>query len=452
MNAAGSPGALLPDSLLPATLILRGARLYGTDPAGPVDIEVVNGVIASIAAAGTLAGEQVIDVSGLAAMPGVVDAHTHPIHNESFASIGAVAAGGGVTTALHHLYPQPGESYPDAVARATYDAQRASADFGFHVRITPDRADEPLDVLAAQPGVVSVKSFLAHSDPAVMSTLGVLYTIMANATAAGLPVITHAEFGEVLNRHEAAIGGFTGLPSFQAARPDYLEAAAVHAVSAVAELLGARVYIAHVSNRRTLEAARAAVRRGVALTVESCPHYFFMDATADIGGLGRVTPPLRMPEQVAQMRTGFADGLVDVIASDHCGYGDHEKFTDDVTGSSNGLPGIELMLPLMLDAAATTDWVTPESVVRTLCSGPAATFGLKGKGRLEPGYDADIVFIDPAATWRVSGADLHDRSFYTPYEGRSLRGRVEQVYRRGSAVFSRGNDVHPDAGAAITRG
>ncbi|MCU1403908.1 MAG: hypothetical protein JWQ43_211 [Glaciihabitans sp.] len=435
----------------PDTFVLRGAQLYGTDTTGAVDIRVTDGVISAIGEAGTLAADTVIDVSGLNAMPGVVDAHTHPIHDESFETIGRIAAGGGVTTALHHLYPGPGESYVDAVARATADAQLASADFGFHVRIPPDRAAETLEVLAEQPGDVSVKSFMSHTDPAVMSTLGTLYTIMANATAANLPVIAHSEFGEVLNKHEEAIGGFTDLPSFQAARPDYLEAAAVHAVAAVAELLGTRVYIAHISNRLALEAARAAKERGIPLTVESCPHYFFMDATINIGGLGRVTPPLRMPEQVAQMRLALAEGYVDVMASDHCGYGDHEKFADDVTASSNGLPGIELMLPLMLDAAANTDWVTPERVLQTLCSGPADMFGLTGKGRLEVGYDADIVFFDAEKTWQVHESDMHDQSFYTPYDGITLQGQVELVYRRGTVSFSREGGLQFDPGMAITR-
>ncbi|MFF2327129.1 MULTISPECIES: dihydroorotase family protein [unclassified Streptomyces] len=433
--------------------MLRGVGMYGDERDAKLDIVTRAGRIVAVTAAGETEGAEVVDLDGLQALPGVIDAHTHPIHDETFESVGAAAPRGGVTTALHHLYPEPGEPYADAVARATASARLGQADYGFHVRITPDRLPEGLAALAPLSPVVGAKLFLAHSDPSVMSSYGDLYTALRQARDAKVRIVVHAELGEVLNLHEKVVGDYADLDAFQAARPTSLEAAAVATVGAIAEMTNGPVYIAHVSAPEALDVARAARDRGVDIAVESCPHYFFLDATAPLGGLGRVTPPLRRPEKAAAMRDAISrGGSVDVMGSDHCGYGEHEKFADDVTASSNGLPGIELMLPLFLDAAASPDsWVTPRRVVELLCEGPARTFGITRKGRIAPGFDADLTLVDPAGSWTVDGGALADRSFYSPYHGRTLKQRIERVYRRGEQIYSYQDDVTGGEGAPVAK-
>lgn len=429
--------------------VLRGARLTGRPNMTQSDLLIEGERIGAIGAAGELSAPLVEDVEGLWALPGVIDAHVHPIHNETFESIGVAAAYGGVTTVLHHLYPEHGESATEAVARATHDSHQAPADVGFHIRLTPSRIVEHLDELP-QPGVASAKVFLAHTDPAVMCSLADLYSAARRAEAKNLLLVVHAELGDVVERARAHRGPPRDLAGLDAQRPASLEAAAVDAVGAIAAMTRSRMYIAHVSSSAALDAARAARAGGAALSLETCPHYLFLTHDSPLGGLGKVAPPLRSAADVAGLRQAVASGDIDVIASDHCGYSEHEKLQDDVANSGNGLPGVEQLLPLLLDCAIRGDWFSEGDLERLLCSGPARVFGLRGKGRLAAGCDADIVLIDPSGSQVVEHRAFHDQAFYSPYEGRSLLGRIVRVIRRGETLVDHGV-IQADGGGRPVR-
>jgi dihydropyrimidinase len=438
MNSAASP----------VHYVVRGAELLGTNGRSKVDVVVQGEQIKQVGDAGTLSAPEKIDADGLWIMPGAVDAHVHPIHNETFASTGRAALFGGVTSILHHLYPKPGEDYAEAVRRAAGEASRAPADYGFHVRITPERvADTDYDQLSRLP-VLSVKAFLAHSDPSVACGLGELYEVMREAARADLTIIVHAELGDVIRRSETPVEGPGALVEFDRQRPAELEAAAVHAVCAIAAMTECTLYLPHVSSAAALESAHRARRLGTRVFIETCPHYLLLTHDCPLGGLGKVAPPLRSDADASALRQAVADGMVDTIASDHCGYSQREKSPYQMTTSSYGLPGIELLLPLMLDAAIDGSWMSEDELVCKLSTMPARVFGLKRKGAIAPGYDADLVLIDPSGRREVKQAALHDRSFYSPYEGRMLRGEIVRVFRRGVTVVDHGR-LSEQAGGSL---
>jgi dihydropyrimidinase len=199
-------------------------------------------------------------------------------------------------------------------------------------------------------------------------------------------------------------------------------------------MTGARIHVAHLSSAAALSAAQWARAAGARLSTEACLPHLFLTRNLPLGSLGKVAPPLRSHDDLTALREGVHEAAVDVVASDHCGYHETRKSAADFPGSGNGLPGLELLLPLLVDAAIEQGWLTEEELVRVLCSGPARVFGIEGKGRLSPGSDADIVLIDPTSSSVVQHARLHDRAFYTPYEGRRLRGAIKRVIRRGATV------------------
>jgi dihydropyrimidinase len=433
-----------------ASLLLRGARRMDAATMPKADILIVDGTIQVIDSAGSLSASHLVDLDGAWVMPGVIDAHTHPIHRETFATLGHAGPFGGVTTTLQHLYPEPREALASALERGRHGAAESAADFGFHLRITPERVETWGRELSDRDDVLAVKVFLAHGRPGISCSLGELYEVMTVASRIGVPVIVHAEFGDVLIRHERHAGPASDLRAFDASRPSELEAACVSAVCALSHLTGSKAYIAHVSSALALQAAIAARAAGASVLVETCTHYLFLDHDLPLGGLAKVTPPLRSKHDVALLREGVVAGDVDVIASDHCGYGPDEK-SYRLEESGNGVPGIELLLPLLLDVVLREDWLNHQQLVRILSSGPADAFGLATKGRLAPGMDADIVIIDPSASRTVHDDQLHDVSFYSPYSGYDLRGGISAVYRRGDLLVRDGELVNGGGGWLVTR-
>jgi len=436
--------------------VFSGGILPDRPELGPVDVLVDRGRILAVEAAGTVDAGTRHELDGAWLLPGFIDAHVHPIHAETLESVGAEAPAGGVTTVLNHFYPRPGEPLAEAVARATAVAARAAADHGFHIRLTPDRltgADPLVDQLRPLTelrGVVSVKAFLAHADPAVMMTSGGLARVLHAASGFGLPVIVHAEPGEVIATLDELLGSAGSLAEHDRRRAPDLEAAAVSLAAATARATGARLYVAHLSSEPAVDAVQRAAEAGARIRGESCTHYMTLDSGASLGSLGRVTPPLRSSASVAAMRTRATrpGSGIDVLASDHCGYDADEKPLDDFTHAGNGLPGLDSFVPLLLDAAIGGGWLSPADVVRLAARGPAETFGLARKGRIAPGADADLVVVDPAGTTMLLADPPGPATAHSPYAGRRLRGAVHHVVRRGVGLVWEGEDTE----AAATSG
>jgi len=420
--------------------ILRGARPFADPARGPLDIVIDGGQIVEISRAGESEGGNVVDLDGLELMPGSIDAHVHPIHDETSATVGNAAVFGGVTTICNQLYPATGESSADAIARMSREGELGTADFAAHVRWDRSRSTEDVQG-AADAGAISIKVFLAHPDKQMQSSLGDLTTAMSSAKSAGLLTLVHAELGDVVDELlRVGAGRQDTAQQMNEWRSSAIEGASVRAASVIAGAVGAPLYVVHTSCENSMREATAAREAGVELYVETCPHYLFLDEnSAPPGGQGFVLPPLRSHSDREFMRSMTAAGLVDTLGSDHCGHGPASKPVDKLAGAKAGLPGLEAMAPLIIDAALGDDrWLSRSRAVEVLSSNAARLFGLARKGALDVGFDADIVAIDPAGSSVLHAADLHDAAGYSPYEGANLRGRLTNVWRRGERVLSDG--------------
>ena len=436
------------------SVLIRGAASF-EDPERPLDILLDGERIAEIGTDLAASPEAtVVDARGLLVLPGLIDVHNHPIHDETFATVGDAAVFGGVTTICHQLYPAPEESYAAAVERMRDEAGEGAADYAAHVRWVPAHAARE-DLRAARAaGAASSKAFLAHPDKTVQADLGQLTLAFQQAADAGLPLLVHAELGSVVDELERA--GHADLTTHEGLhrhRSADNEAAAVTAAAVIAKRLDAHLYVVHVSCRQALDACLRARHDGVRVTIETCPHYLYLThEDAPAGGRGFVLPPLREAADVAALRAALAAGEIDTVGSDHCGHADHAKDPDSIAASKAGLPGIEMLVPLLLSAALGDDaWLPRTRVVDVLARTPAAVFGLSGKGRITPGYDADLVLVDPGAVRTVSHDELHDAASYSPYEGMRLHGAIRSVWRRGQEVVRDGAPLAGGGGRFIPR-
>jgi dihydropyrimidinase len=439
-------------------LIVRGGTVVTTAGSRRADVAVSGGRIEAVGPdLGTEAGE-VVDASGLLVLPGAVDVHTHTRvasdeEPDRFFQDSVAAAHGGTTTFL--AFNNPGTGGTPAAGRsllAGLDEWRArtdgdaAVDHGLSLVVTSAQ-DDPVAEMAAAigRGVPTFKAFMVYDFGVDDRTL---YRAMATAGSYGGMLQVHCENAVLLEalttQHLAA--GETA-PRFHASsRPPYVEAEATARAIAYARAARVPLYLVHLSSGEALAAVARGRAEGLPVFAETCPHYLTLDdsrydATPEACVRFIISPPLRAPGEADLLWDGLAEGSLSVVATDHVpdrlGV---EKATwrESFERISNGAPGIETLLTLVYSEGVAAGRITLERMVDLLATTPARLFGLRSKGSLEVGRDADFVLFDATARRTIRQADLHHTSDYTPYEGREVVGAVRSVAVRGQWVVRDG--------------
>jgi allantoinase len=436
------------------TIVIRGGTLVTETALVRADLRIQGERIIGIEQdAGTHAAGRTIDATGLLVLPGGVDAHVHardpdePLI-EGFHTATMAAAAGGITTIIE--MPQ---AEPLAVDGDTFRIRREAAEKNAVIDVAMYGAvvggtTTPEDLAAMrEAGAIAFKAFMVGgsagmvpvSDSDIMRTLeslrdtGMIFTVHAenaDLVAAGIRRMREAGHVEPLAHARS--------------RPAPYEAEAVQRAIFLAEVTGGRLHIAHVTCQLALEFIQSAKARGVNVTAETCPQYLVMDVSdlARKGGFARCAPPLRTRGDVEALWRGLADGSLDFVCSDHCGYtiASKEAGWNDIFDAPQGLSVIQHMLPVVYDSAINVrGWSWPD-IARRTATAPARLFGLAPrKGALAIGADADIVLYDPAPETTIANGDhLLTRQKWTAFDGRNLRGRVVRTIVRGRDVYRDG--------------
>jgi dihydroorotase len=421
------------------TLIKNGRVL---DPAHHIDanldVLVVDGKIAEIAAGLEVPDAEAIDAGGLLVVPGLIDIHVHLRdpgyeYKEDIASGTRAAAAGGFTAVACMPNTQP---VNDNKAVTTYIRQKAAAEGQVRVYpvgcITKGLKGESL----AEFGDLQAAGCVAVSDDGRPVGSGeIMRRALEYARSFQLPVISHAEDLSLVGdgvMNEGFVATQLGLRGI----PWVAEDAAVARDVLLAEFTGARLHIAHVSTRGAVEILRAAQRRGVPVTAETAPHYFTLtdEAVRGYDTHAKMNPPLRGAADVQAIRDGLADGTLSAIATDHAPHHVDEKNVE-FNLALNGIVGLETALPLTLRLVEEGVLTLSDAIAR-LTIGPAMALGLPG-GTLEVGRAADITLIDPACKWTLDPARLVSRSKNTPFGGWQLKGAATLTMVDGRVVYQR---------------
>ncbi len=237
-------------------------------------------------------------------------------------------------------------------------------------------------------------------------------------------------------REGAANEGWTahrlGIPGI----PSAAEEIAIARDILLARLTGGRIHIQHVSTKMGVDLLRMAKRAGIRVTGETAPHYFTLTDAAIEGynTYAKMNPPLRGEEDRMAILEGIVDGTIDVIASDHAPHDEYTKRCEFVA-ASNGIIGLETALPLSLGLLAGAR-VTPARLAQLMSATPARILGLKEKGSLRKGADADVTIVDPDADWEFRESDVRSKSRNTPFFGWKMKGRAVAVLCRGRITHS----------------
>ena len=445
-------------------LVILGGTVVTAGGSSRADVEVKGGLITRVAPdLGGLAANalEIVDASGLLVLPGAVDVHTHTrvasdAEPDRFFQDSVAAAFGGTTTFL--AFNNPGTGSSPAAERSLLAGLRewraatehdSAIDYAVSLAIS-GRMEDPVAELPAMvdEGVSTAKAFMVFDfrldDVRLFEAMGVL------GRRGGMlqvhcedPVLIDAAVASALHR------GNTAARYHATSRPAYAEGVATARAMAFARAADAPVHVVHLSSADALRHVREAKALGLPVSAETCPHYLALTderyGAADELEVAKVviSPPLRTAADRDALWAGLAAGDLDLIATDHVPDRAAVEKGDATRGVpfdriSNGAPGIETLLAIAYGEGIARGRLTVERLVDVLATTPARRFGLRRKGSIEVGKDADLVLFDPAASRVIRAADLHHTSDYTPYEGFEVEGAVRSVVIRGRLVIRDG--------------
>ena len=420
-----------PAGTRPGALLVDGARILG----------VVN-------TAEIPADTPVHDHRGRAILPGLVDTHVHinepgRTEWEGFRTATRAAAAGGYTL----LVDMPLNCLPETTTVAHLEAKRASAagqcwvDWSAWGGIVADNQDhiEPL----AEAGVPGFKCFLLYPGCEGFSMVGraQLEAALPHLAATGLPLLVHAELSGPIEAATARLvdADWTRYEIYLASRPDAAELEAIKLLITLCRQYRFRLHIVHLASAAALPLLAAARAEGLAITVETCPHYLYFAAETILDGttLHKCAPPIRSAANRERLWQALGIGAIDLIATDH------SPCPPEMKGLAHGrwdrawggIASLSVALSAVHTGAVSRGY-SLEDVVRWMAVAPAALAGYSHRaGALLAGRSADFVIFDPEASYIATPGDLHFRHAVSPYVGEQLLGKVHSTYLCGEAVF-----------------
>jgi dihydroorotase len=417
------------------TYLIKGARPLGGDAA---DILVKDGRITSIGDSLTVPSAEVVDATGLIALPGLVDLHTHlrePGREDAeTVETGSRAAALGGFTAVHAMANTDPVADTAGVVEQVWRLGREAGHCDVYpvgavtVGLGGERLAE-LGAMADSAARVRVFSDDGHcvSDPLLMRRA------LEYVKAFDGVIAQHAQeprLTEGAQMNEGELSGRLGLRGW----PAVAEEAVIARDCLLTAHVGSRLHVCHVSTAGSVEIVRWAKSKGWNVTAEVCPHHLLLtdELAATYDPIYKVNPPLRSATDVEALRAGLADGTIDVVATDHAPH-PHEDKDCEWEAAAFGMLGLETALSVVQQTMVDTDLLDWAGVARRMSIRPAQIGRLSGHGRpLAVGEPANIVLYDPAFTKVVDATGLASLSRNSPYVGRELPGRVVATFLRGT--------------------
>jgi dihydroorotase len=425
-------------------VLLRGGRVV--DPSRnldqTLDVLLKDGVVAKVDEKIAAKGAEVVEAAGFVVAPGFVDLHTHLRepgfeYKETIASGTRAAAAGGFTAVCAMANTDP---VPDDAPTVAFVVRRARETGA--VRVFPIGAVSKglKGVELAEIGSMRAEGIVAISDDGKPIANGnLMRRALEYASMFGLPVVVHEEDPSIVGAgvmNEGWASTRLGLAGW----PNVGESAMVARDVQLAALTGARLHVAHVSTRESLEAIRAARKLGVPVTCEVAPHHLLL-TDEDVARSGydtrfKMNPPLRSEADRAALVAALVEGTIDCVATDHAPHHEDEKNVE-FADAPFGVIGLETALPVLVDGLLVPRAITLLRLVEVLATAPARAFGLP-YGTLAEGAAADVVMFSTTKATHVTPDGFQSRSKNSPWLARTLKGRVEKTWVAGREVFSRG--------------
>ena len=423
-----------PQGIQPAAVLVEGEKIRDIIPPGQVPLDA-----------------RVHDFGDSVLLPGLVDSHIHinepgRTEWEGFETATRAAAAGGYTLLVDMpLNCLPATTTVEALQQKRECARRSSqVDWAFWGGVVHANhaSIEPL----AAAGVSGFKCFLIHPgiESFTMVTGQDLRAALPQVARTGLPLLVHAELSGSIDAATALLArdDWRQYATYLRSRPDEAELDAIQFLLTLCGEHNFPLHIVHLSTARAIDILRAARSKGLPVTVETCPHYLYFAAEdiPDGATLFKCAPPIRSRQNRELLWQALRESIIDLVATDHSPCPPEMKRLDtgDFRSAWGGIAGVSVALPVMWTQAAHRGF-TLLDIAKWMAEAPARLAGCAArKGKIAPGYDADLVVFDPESGFTVSEDRLHYRHPVSPYLGERLRGLVLQTYLRGRCVYDHG--------------
>ncbi len=449
-----------------SSVLIRGGTVVNADRMFRADVLCVNGRIAAIGEGlDAPAGAEVIDAGGQYVMPGGIDPHTHmqlpfmgTVTMDDFYSGTAAALAGGTTSIIDFVIPDPKEPLMDAYRKWRGWAEKAAADYTFHVAVTwwDESVHRDMGLLVKEEGVNSFKHFMAYKN-AIMCDDETLVNSFRRSLELGAMPTVHAENGELvfLLQAEMKAKGLFGPEAHPLSRPPAVEAEAAQRAIAIADVLNVPIYVVHVSSQETAEAIARARARGQRVFGEVLAGHLLIDDSVyrhpDFAyAAGHVmSPPFREKHHQEALWRGLQSGYLHTTATDHCTFCAEQKAAGlkDFSKIPNGCGGVEERMAVIWTAGVNTGRFTPSEYVAITSANAAKLFNIyPRKGCVVEGADADLVVWDPAATKTLSVKTQRSLGDFNVFEGMQCTGLPSHTVAHGKVVYKHG-ELRAERGA-----
>lgn len=433
-------------------LLVRGGLVVKKNEIKKLDIGIIDGKIAELNEEITGRGKEEIDAKGNHIFAGGYDCHVHfnepgRTEWESLWTGSSALAAGGMTS----FSDMPLNSTPITINAENFDLKLQAAqknsllDYSFWGGLTPNNLDN-LEELAEK-GVVGFKAFTCFSGLEEYEGADdwTLYRGMEIAAKLGLPVSIHAENRDITNKLTEIYQneGKYSYIDFLNSRPEISEIEAIQKVILFGEETKCKTHIAHISTARGVRMVSEARRRGIDVTCETVPQYlsFSQDQLKSLAGIGKCCPPLRSKETLDNLWKELLKDNIDIICSDHSPSPMSLKTDSNFFKIWGGISGCQSTLNVMLEEGYNKRNLELSKISSMISENPAKRFGIKNKGLIEIGYDADLVLVDLDKEFTLKAEDLFYMHKVSPFVGRNFKGKINRTILRGNTVFKDGKIV-----------
>lgn len=441
------------------TLLVRGGTVVTAEESFRADVLCDDGRIAAVGAnLEAPGGAEIVDAGGMLVMPGGIDPHTHmelpfmgTTASEDFFTGTSAGVAGGTTSIIDFVIPNPGTSLIESWRAWRAKSEKAAADYGFHVAVTwwSDQVKQEMGVLTREHGVNSFKHFMAYKG-AIMVDDNVLLNSIGRALELGAICNIHAENGDAVYHLQQKLiaEGITGPEGHALSRPPVVEGEAAQRVIAIAAVLGAPIYIVHVSTAEAAEAIARARATGQRVYGEVLAQHLLIDESVyqnkdwATAAAYVMSPPFRAKHHQQALWAGLVSGQLQTTATDHCCFCAPQKAAgrDNFTLIPNGTGGIEDRLSVLWHHGVGTGRLTPNEFVRITSTNTAQIFNLyPRKGAVRVGSDADLVVWDERASRTISAKTHHQNVDFNIYEGMQVTGLARHTVSQGKLVWTDGD-------------